>query len=117
IIGIFNRSYYEEVLVVRVHSDLLDHQRLPDSPRGKSFWEQRYEDINAFEQHLVRNGTEVIKLFLNVSKDEQRERFMKRLDDPDRIWKFSAADVEERQYWKEYMEAYEDMLNEIGRAS
>jgi len=110
-IGIFNRSYYEEVLVVRVHPEWLERQNLPDGPRGKEFWETRYEDINAFERHLVRNGTQVVKFFLNVSREEQRERLCKRLDEPERNWKFSLTDVQERGHWDKYMEAYEAMLN------
>ncbi len=109
-IGIFNRSYYEEVLVVRVHPELLDYQRLPPGPRDQSFWDARFEDINAQELHLVRNGTIVLKFFLNLSKEEQKQRFMDRLDEPDKNWKFSAGDVEERGYWDQYMAAFEDML-------
>lgn len=110
-IGIFNRSYYEDVLIVRVHSELLDRQKLPPGKRGKSFWEDRYDDINAFERHLVRNGTILLKFFLNVSKQEQKRRFMERLDRPEKNWKFSAADVAERQHWNDYMKAYQDALN------
>ncbi|MBX3441942.1 MAG: polyphosphate kinase 2 family protein [Planctomyces sp.] len=106
-IGIFNRSYYEDVLVVRVHPEVLDQQRLPPGKRGKSFWEARYEDINAFERHLVRNGTVVLKFFLNVSKSQQKRRFLERLERPDKHWKFSAADLAEREYWDDYMDAYE----------
>ena len=109
-IGIFNRSYYEEVLVVRVHPELLDYQKLPPGPRDQSFWDARFEDINAQELHLVRNGTIVLKFFLNLSKDEQKQRFMDRLDEPDKNWKFSAGDVKERGYWDQYMAAFEDML-------
>jgi PPK2 family polyphosphate:nucleotide phosphotransferase len=110
-IGIFNRSYYEDVLVVKVHPELVERQRLPEGKRGKSFWEHRYEDINNFEHHLVRNGTVVLKFFLNVSKAEQKRRFLERLDDPAKHWKFSAADVAERAHWDAYMEAYEDALS------
>lgn len=110
-IGIFNRSYYEDVLVVKVHPELLDKQKLPPGKRGKSFWQGRYNDINAFEQHLVRNGIVILKFFLNVSKKEQKRRFLERLDRPDKHWKFSAADVAERQYWDDYMKAYQDALN------
>ncbi len=110
-IGIFNRSYYEDVLVVRVHPELLDKQKLPPGKRGKSFWEGRYNDINAFEQHLVRNGIIILKFFLNVSKKEQKRRFLERLDRPEKNWKFSAADVAERQCWDDYMKAYQDTLN------
>jgi PPK2 family polyphosphate:nucleotide phosphotransferase len=109
-IGIFNRSYYEDVLVVKVHPELLDNQKLPDGKRGKSFWEARYEDINAFEKHLVRNGTVILKFFLNISRDEQKRRFLDRLDRPEKHWKFSAADLEERAFWDDYMDAYEDAL-------
>ena len=110
-IGIFNRSYYEELLVVKVHPELLDTQKLPPGKRGKSFWEARYEDINAFERHLTRNGTVVLKFFLHVSKDEQKRRFLERLDRPEKNWKFSASDLAERGYWNQYMEAYEDALS------
>ena len=109
-IGIFNRSYYEEVLVVRVHPEILDGQQLPPGKRGKSFWAERYEDINAFERHLVRNGTVVLKFFLNVGKAEQKRRFLERLDTPDKNWKFSPGDVRERGHWQEYMAAFEQML-------
>ncbi len=108
-IGIFNRSYYEDVLVVKVHPELLGPQR-PHEKVGKKFWEKRYEDINAFERHLVRNGTVILKFFLNVSKDEQRRRFLERLDRPEKNWKFSPADLAERGYWDDYMAAYEDAL-------
>jgi PPK2 family polyphosphate:nucleotide phosphotransferase len=110
-IGIFNRSYYEDVLVVKVHPEILESQRLPSKKFGNKFWEHRYEDINAFEHHLVRNGTIVLKFFLNVSKDEQRRRFLERLERPEKNWKFSAADLAERDYWDDYMGAYEDALN------
>ncbi len=108
-IGIFNRSYYEDVLVVKVHPELL--QNLPDGKRGKSFWEDRYEDINAFERHLHRNGTVILKFFLNVSKEEQKERFLERLERPEKNWKFSAADLAERGHWDDYMEVYEDAIS------
>jgi len=108
-IGIFNRSYYEDVLVVKVHPELL--QNLPDGKRGKSFWEDRYEDINAFERHLQRNGTVILKFFLNVSRKEQKNRFMERLERPEKNWKFSASDLPERERWDDYMEAYEDAIN------
>ena len=111
-ITIFNRSYYEEVLVVRVHPEWLTAQRLPDFKKpNRGFWETRYEDINNFERHLVRNGTAVIKFFLHVSKDEQRKRLLARLNTPEKLWKFSPADVAERDHWDAYMEAYEDALN------
>lgn len=109
-IGIFNRSYYEEVLVVRVHPELIAAQRLPKAKVNKQFWEQRYEDINHFEQHLVRNGTVILKFFLNVSKQEQRKRFLERLNNPEKYWKFSHADLVERDYWDKYQEAYEQAL-------
>jgi PPK2 family polyphosphate:nucleotide phosphotransferase len=109
-IGIFNRSYYEEVLVVKVHPELLDAQRLPPGKRDKAFWNRRYEDINAFEEHLVRNGTVVLKFFLHVSKEEQKQRFLDRLDRPEKNWKFSPADLSERAYWDDYMDAYESAM-------
>ncbi|HVK16438.1 MAG TPA: polyphosphate kinase 2 family protein [Fimbriiglobus sp.] len=110
-IGIFNRSYYEDVLVVKVHPELLGRQapRRKGKPGGK-FWARRYQDINAFERHLVRNGTAIIKFFLNVSKDEQKRRFLERLDRPEKNWKFSAADLAERAYWGDYQDAYEKAL-------
>jgi len=107
-IGIFNRSYYEDVLVVRVHPEILDRQKLPDGKRGRRFWQDRFDDINAFERHLVRNGTVVLKFFLHISKAEQRRRFLARLDDPAKCWKFSDADAEERDHWASYQEAFED---------
>jgi PPK2 family polyphosphate:nucleotide phosphotransferase len=110
-IGIFNRSYYEEVLVVRVHPELLEKQHLPPAGKDRSIWKQRFEEINSFERHLTDNGIVVLKLFLNVSKEEQKYRFLKRIDEKEKNWKFSAADALERQHWDEYMEAYEDMLN------
>jgi PPK2 family polyphosphate:nucleotide phosphotransferase len=109
-IGIFNRSYYEDVLVVKVHPELLDQQKLPPGKRGKSFWEARYEDINAFEQHLVRNGIVVLKFFLHVSKEEQKRRFLERLERAEKNWKFSTSDLPERAFWADYMDAYEDAL-------
>lgn len=110
-IGIFNRSYYEDVLVVRVHPEILDAQKLPDSVRGKNLWEERFDDINRFERHLVRNGTLILKFFLNVSRKEQKKRFIARLDDPAKHWKFSTADVRERRYWDDYQEAFEDAIS------
>ncbi len=107
--GIFNRSYYEEVLVTRVHPKLLQQQGLPASVR-EEIWSERFEDINAFERHLVRNGTLIIKFFLHLSKREQRLRFLKRLDEPEKHWKFSASDIAERDYWDSYARAYEDMI-------
>jgi PPK2 family polyphosphate:nucleotide phosphotransferase len=109
-IGIFNRSYYEEVLVVRVHPTLLQAQRLPDSLITKHIWEQRYDDMNAFEHYLTRNGVVIRKFFLHVSKEEQKKRFLERLEDSKKNWKFSMADVKERAYWKDYQEAYEEMI-------
>jgi PPK2 family polyphosphate:nucleotide phosphotransferase len=111
-IGIFNRSYYEEVLVVRVHPDLLDRQRLPSAlATDHSIWKGRYEDIAAHEKHLVRNGTIVRKIFLNLSREEQRERMLKRLDEPEKLWKFSAGDIEERRLWDRYQDAYENAIH------
>ena len=109
-IGIFNRSYYEEVLVVRVHPNILSAQKLPAPLLTKHLWEERYEDINAFERYLTRNGVVVRKFFLHVSKKEQKKRFLQRLDDSKKNWKFSNADVKERGYWKDYQEAYEEMI-------
>lgn len=109
-IGIFNRSYYEEVLVVRVHETILNAQKLPSKLVTKDIWEDRFKDIRNFEKYLSRNGTVVIKIFLNVSKDEQKKRFIERVDDPEKNWKFSTADAKERGHWDQYMEAYEDMI-------
>src|SRR6516225_12202069 len=109
-IGIFNRSYYEDVLVVKVHPELLDQQKLPPGKHGKSFWEARYDDINAFERHLVRNGIVVLKFFLHISKEEQKRRFLERLERPEKNWKFSTSDLSERAFWADYMNAYEDAL-------
>ena len=109
-IGIFNRSYYEEVLIVRVHPDLLNNEKVPPSQITKKIWEERFEDICAFERYLFRNGIVVRKFFLNLSKKEQAKRFLARLDEPEKNWKFSAADVHEREYWNDYMDAYEDMI-------
>ena len=109
-IGIFNRSYYEDVLVVRVHPDLLEKQNLPPKLITEDIWKERYQDINDFERHLARNGTVPLKFFLNISKKEQRERLLARLEDPDKIWKFSAADVAERRLWDKYEDVYEDMI-------
>jgi PPK2 family polyphosphate:nucleotide phosphotransferase len=110
-IGIFNRSYYEDVLVVKVHPELLEQQKLPPGKRGDGFWKKRYEDINAFEHHLARNGTLVLKFFLHISKQEQKKRFLDRLDNPDKHWKFSEADLAERAYWDDYQAAFEDALS------
>jgi PPK2 family polyphosphate:nucleotide phosphotransferase len=109
-IGIFNRSYYEEVLVVRVHPELLAKQQLPRELVSKSIWEERYEDINHFERYLSRQGVVIRKFFLHVSRDEQKRRFLKRLDEPEKNWKFSVADVHEREHFADYMEAYQDTI-------
>ncbi len=109
-IGIFNRSYYEEVLVVMVHEDLLGKQRLPTKLVGKRIWKERFADINAFEHHLVRNGTLVVKFHLRISKEEQKRRLVARLDEPAKRWKFSTQDLAERKLWDRYMDAYEDMI-------
>ncbi|MQA28288.1 MAG: polyphosphate kinase 2 family protein [Luteitalea sp.] len=111
-IGIFNRSYYEETLVVRVHPEYLGAQHLPPGLITKRIWKERFEDINAFERYLVRNGIVVLKFFLHVSKAEQRRRFLSRLDEPEKNWKFSAADVRERGLWSDYMAAYEDTIRQ-----
>ena len=109
-IGIFNRSYYEEVLVVRVHKELLARQKLPPALVSKHIWNERFQDIRAFERYLARNGTLILKFFLHVSKDEQRRRFLARIDDPAKRWKFSMGDVAERKLWDKYMDAYQDMI-------
>jgi len=109
-IGIFNRSYYEEVLVVRVHPKVLEAEKLPPSLLTKSIWEERFEDICCFEHHMARNGTVIRKFFLHLSKKEQKRRFLARLDEPEKNWKFSAADVHERECWDDYQKAYEDMI-------
>lgn len=109
-IGIFNRSHYEEVLIVKVHPELAAAESVPGAKFDKTFWKLRYEDINSFEQHLTQNGTLILKFFLHVSKDEQRKRFLDRINDPKKHWKFSASDLAERACWKEYQSAYEDML-------
>ena len=112
-IGIFNRSYYEEVLVARVHPEVLRTQGLPDELLDeKTIWQERFASIVNFEEHLHRNGTRIIKLFLHLSKDEQRNRFLARIDEPEKNWKFSLADIQERTFWQQYMEAYEACLNE-----
>ncbi len=110
-IGIFNRSYYEEVLVVRVHPEILQNQQLPRQARGRDVWQKRYRDINAWERYLTDNGFTVVKLLLNLSKEEQRTRFLRRIDLPDHNWKFSAADVKERSYWDDYQRAFSAMLS------
>jgi len=109
-IGIFNRSYYEEVLVVRVHQSLLASQKLPPALVTKKIWKQRFEDIRNIERYLARNGTLILKFFLNLSKKEQKKRFLDRLDDPDKNWKFSVADAKERGHWQQYQRAYQDMI-------
>ncbi len=111
-IGIFNRSYYEEVLVVKVHPEYLAGQKLPPQLIGKQVWADRYQDIRAFERYLSRNGVLIRKFFLNVSRDEQKRRFMERIDTPEKNWKFSAADAKERGHWDEYMDAYQTMIRE-----
>jgi PPK2 family polyphosphate:nucleotide phosphotransferase len=110
-IGIFNRSQYEDVLIVRVHPELLPHESLPPGPRGKSFWKRRYDDINHFERHLTRNGTLVLKFFLHISRDEQKRRLLERLSRPEKNWKFSSDDLTEREFWPRYMKAYEAALS------
>lgn len=110
-IGIFNRSYYEELLVVRVHPELLEKQQLHYIPHGNQIWQQRFEEINNFEKYLVNNGIVVLKFFLNVSKSEQKKRFLDRIESPEKHWKFSASDVRERGFWDDYMMAYEDVFN------
>jgi PPK2 family polyphosphate:nucleotide phosphotransferase len=110
-IGIFNRSYYEEALVVRVHPEFLDYQRLPSIPDSlNELWQQRFESINALEKHMALNGTVILKFWLNVSKEEQKNRFLSRLNEAEKHWKFSAADIKERSHWNEYMHAYEEVL-------
>jgi PPK2 family polyphosphate:nucleotide phosphotransferase len=111
-IAIFNRSYYEEVIVVRVHPEILEHEAIPDAPRHeKKVWKERYRSINDFEQHLHANGTRIVKLFLHLSKEEQLERLLARIDDPEKNWKFSDADVKERQFWDDYAKAFEECLS------
>lgn len=114
-IGIWNRSHYEEVLVVKVHPQILESQRLPDRPDDATLFDQRYESIRDFEKHLARNGTRIVKFWLNVSRDEQRKRFLARIDDPEANWKFEAGDIRERKHWTDYMKAYERALNETSR--
>ena len=110
-IGIFNRSYYEEVLIVRVHPELLEAQRIPNAYAEDRTWRDRFDDINAFEKHLARNGTKIIKFFLHVSKEEQKNRFLDRINRPDKHWKFASADIKERQYFDDYTKAYEEMIS------
>jgi PPK2 family polyphosphate:nucleotide phosphotransferase len=111
-IGVFNRSYYEEVLVVRVHPELLNGQRLPPALVSKRIWDERFEDINAFERYLARNGIAIVKIFLHISRAEQRKRFLARLEEPEKHWKFSLGDVQERERWNDYMKAYEELVRE-----
>ncbi|MGH8428309.1 MAG: ADP-polyphosphate phosphotransferase [Gammaproteobacteria bacterium] len=116
-IGIFNRSYYEEVLIVRVHPEILRTEGLPDALLdGNAIWQERYRSIVDQENHLYRNGTRIVKFFLHISKEEQRKRFLARIDEPDKNWKFSLADIHERKYWKHYMKAYEDCLSATNTA-
>jgi PPK2 family polyphosphate:nucleotide phosphotransferase len=110
-IGIFNRSHYEEVLVVRVHPEFLTGQRLPPASVGKGLWKQRFEEINNFERYLIDQGTQIVKIFLNVSKEEQRTRQLERIDRPEKNWKFNAGDIKERAYWDQYVEAFEEVFN------
>jgi len=110
-IGIFNRSYYEEVLVTRVHPEILEHQRLPAEARGGHVWKRRYREINDWERYLVDNGFRIVKVFLNLSKEEQRRRFLDRIDEPEKNWKFSPSDAREREHWDEYQVAYSEMLS------
>ena len=116
-IGIFNRSHYEEVLVVRVHPELLERQKLPAAARARNVWKRRYRAINDWEQYLVENGFRIVKLFLNISREEQRKRFLKRIDRPEKNWKFSAHDVEERGYWDDYQRAFSEMLSHTSTES
>lgn len=109
-IGIFNRSYYEEVLVVKVHPEILDSRPIPRGERGAEFWQARYDDINSMERHLSRSGKVILKFFLNVSKEEQKERFIDRLSNPEKHWKFTESDVEERHYWDDYMRVFEEAI-------
>jgi PPK2 family polyphosphate:nucleotide phosphotransferase len=116
-VGIFNRSYYEETLVVRVHPELLKKQQLPYIPEDNRIWQQRFEEINNFEKYLVNNGIIILKFFLNVSKSEQKKRFLARIETPEKNWKFSASDVVERAFWDDYMQAYEDIFNHTSTES
>jgi PPK2 family polyphosphate:nucleotide phosphotransferase len=115
-IGIFNRSYYEEVLVVKVHPEWLDKQKLPPGEKGDAFWNARYRSINEIEHHLVQNGARVLKFFMNISKQEQKQQLMERIDTPEKRWKFNPADVDERASWEDYMKAYADMLQNTSTA-
>ncbi len=115
-IGIFNRSYYEEVLVTRVHPELLEAQHLPPHPRGGKFWDERFKSINHFERHWTNNGVVILKCFLHVSREEQKRRFLSRIDEPAKNWKFSEADLRERVHWDAYQDAYQDMIRNTGTA-
>jgi PPK2 family polyphosphate:nucleotide phosphotransferase len=115
-IGIFNRSYYEEILVTRVHPEILEQRQIPPSLIDEKIWKQRFEEINNFEKHLVNNGTVILKFFLNVSKEEQKQRFLERIDRPEKNWKFSTNDAKERAFWDDYMAVYEDMFNHTSTA-
>jgi PPK2 family polyphosphate:nucleotide phosphotransferase len=110
-IGIFNRSYYEEVLIARVHPEVLAKQQLPSLPQGEKLWQQRFAEINQFEKYLTNNGVVVLKFFLNVSKAEQKKRFLKRIDTPEKNWKFASSDIAERQFWHDYQATYEEVFN------
>ena len=114
-IGVFNRSYYEEVLVVRVHPSILENERLPFVPEPAVLWQQRFESFREHEQHLARSGTVILKFWLNVSHEQQRQRFLARIDEPHKNWKFSSSDVKERHYWEAYMQAYQDAINATSR--
>jgi PPK2 family polyphosphate:nucleotide phosphotransferase len=114
-IGVFNRSYYEEVLIAKVHPELLGQQRLPSGPEGQAFWERRYASIRDYEKHLVRNGTVILKFWLHVSKEEQRQRFLARLEEPEKNWKFETSDLIERTHWDDYQRAYQDALIETSK--
>ena len=114
-IGIFNRSYYEEVLIVRVHPEVLAKERMPGELVTKDIWKERFKDIRAFERYLARNGTLIVKFFLHVSKEEQKRRFLERIEEPSKNWKFAMGDVEERKFWDKYMDAYEDMIRHTSR--
>ena len=117
-IGIFNRSYYEEVLIIKVHPELVAAERIPDADANdKKFWQHRYDSINNFERHLTRNGTAIVKFFLYISKEKQRERFLDRINEPAKHWKFAASDVKEREYWDDYMEAYEECISQTSTKS
>ena len=116
-LGVFNRSYYEEVLVTKVHPKLIDNQNLPQKDINKKFWEKRYESINNFEEHLSQNGTIVLKFFLHISKKRQKERLLARFENKDKFWKIAPSDIEERKFWDDYVKAYEEMLSETSAAN